>query len=147
LIGLNFTPPAAAPANAQIATTIQQPIQSTDGTDAIGTIMIILLIILGIFWIGVGLLQITLPSNILGGNAICFGIWNVAISIINFMGIADIVHRKKRVPQEMTFLAVFGSILGLVNIYLTGAYFQACVIPFYIVLGVLSRVNKNKYVN
>jgi len=93
------------------------------------------------------LLQITLPSDILGGDAVCVGIWNVGISIINFLGISDIVKKKKRVPGEMVFLAIFGSILGLVNIFLTKAYIQACVIPFYIVLGVLSQVNKNKYVN
>jgi len=131
----------------QTETTVQQPLQTTGDIDAIGTMMIILLILLGIFWIGLGLLQITLFANILGGNAIYYGIWNVAISIINFLGISDIVHRKKRVPNEMTFLSVSGSILGLLNIYLTGAYIQACVIPFYIVLGVLSQVNKNKYVN
>jgi tetratricopeptide (TPR) repeat protein len=123
------------------ATIIQQPIQSTGDTDALGIIMIVLLILLGIFWIGVGLLQITLSADFFAG------IWNIAVSIVNFLGISDIVQRKKRVPKEMVFLAVFGSILGLLNIYLTGAYLQACVIPFYIVLGVLSQVNKNKYVN
>jgi len=128
-------------------TIVQQPIQLTGETDAIGIIMIILLILLGIFWIGLGILQITLFANDLGGNAICFGIWNIAISIVNFLGISDIIQRKKRVVNEMTFLAVFGSILGLINIFLTGAYIQAYVIPFYIVLGVLSQVNKNKYVS
>jgi len=131
----------------QTETIIQQPILSNGDIDAIGILMIILLILLGIFWIGLGLLQITLPASIIGGNAICYGIWNVAISIVNFLGISDIIKRKKRVTNEMTSLAVIGSILGILNIFLTGAYIQACVIPFYIVLGVLSQINKNKYVN
>jgi len=49
LVGLSFKQPVVAPQIAQIATTVQQPSQSTEGTDAIGVIMIITLILLGIF--------------------------------------------------------------------------------------------------
>ena len=144
LTGLGFQPEILT--RQPIQTVVSQEIKSTGDTDSIGIIMIVLLIILGIFWIGLGVLQITLLANDPGGNAICFGIWNIAISIVNFLGIANIIQRKKRVVNDMTFLAVFGSVLGIVNIFLTGAYIQACVIPFYLVLGVLAQVNKNKYV-
>jgi len=131
----------------QRLTTFQLPIEPSLGKDSIGIILIILLNVLGMSSIGLGVLQITLFNHIHGGNAIYFVIWNVAMSVVNFLGIYDIIQRKKRVPIELTILAVAGSVLVLINVFASRAYVLAVIIPFYIVLGVLSQLNKKKYVN
>jgi len=137
----------SSPEPKQVQPIVNMPIQQS-GLDGISIMIIVLLIVLGLFWIGIGLLQISAASLLEQSSfdANCSGGWNIMISIINLLGISDIVKRSKRVPREMLFLAIVGSLLGVFQL-MNGAVLQACVIPFYIVLGILANVNKAVYTN
>jgi tetratricopeptide (TPR) repeat protein len=151
-----FDPPQPAISTNQVSNIQafnQMPISKSAPTqsnslDSISIMIIILLIVLGLFWIAIGLLQIS-TASLLGESSLdanCSGGWNIMISIVNLLGISDVVKRSKRVPREMLFLAIVGSLLGVFQL-INGAVLQACVIPFYIVLGILANVNKAAYTN
>lgn len=115
------------------------------GPDGISIIMIVLLIGLGVFWIGAGLIQIV-AGQTLNSTMMCDGIFNIFLSLVNLIGISDVVKRSPRVPREMTFLAIMGCLYSGIQLFIGGGYLQACVIPFYVALGVLANVNKSMYV-
>lgn len=150
LTGFDF--PLDAPLSSvpigQNVQTINNASAQSSGLDGISIIIIVLLIILGLFWIAIGLVQIAAGSA-LGSStadAVCTGGWNIMISIVNLVGISDVVKRSKRVPREMMFLAIVGTLLGGYQL-LNGAFIQACAVPLYIVLGILASVNKAVYKN
>ena len=80
-------------------------------------------------------------------DLICTGAWNFLISIINLLVIGDVIGHKKKAIRNLIFLALTGSLLGFVQLFLNGAWLQLLVIPFYVILGVLAQINKVHYRN
>jgi len=109
-------------------------------------IIIILLVVLSLFWLGIGFLQFSLGlSNnpyINTEGTLCTGIWNLFISVLNLASISDVVHRYRRAVNSLTLLAIVGSIFGLVQVVNYGVWLQILVLPLYVALGVLAQVNK-----
>ena len=108
-----------------------------------------LLVILGLFWLGIGFLQLSLG---LGNNLyvnttdmLCAGGWNLFVAVINLGSIADVVRRYRRTVSNLTLLAVLGSLWGLYQILAGGVWLQVFVVPLYIALGVLAQVNKSHF--
>ena len=121
--------------------------------DTLSVIMIILLVILALFWLGIGVLQLFFSSIAaswdidLGASSADFifmGTWNIFIAIVNLAGIGDIIKHNPRTPNEMIFLAVIGSFWGIYQL-ISGVFLQAIVIPIYIILGVMAYLSKDKY--
>jgi len=146
------TPPA--PSTPSISTSQAKTIDKVSvqfgGLDNISLIIIVILIILGLFWIAIGLIQIAVAFSLEVSDAIgviCTGGLNILISIVNLLGIMDVRKRSKRVPTEMMFLAVVGSLFGAYQMLVDGALIQVCAIPLYIVLGILAYINKDVYKN
>jgi hypothetical protein len=108
----------------------------SNNLDNISIILIVILVVLSMFWMGIGLLQI-ITSPLLG-------LWNIFISLINLRIIRDIIKHSKNTLNELYFLAVLGTIGGAIQM-ITGAYLQACVIPLYGALGVLAYINQDVY--
>jgi len=141
------------PSTAKVVSPVKSPaptvISPTSATNAVTTIIIVLLVIIGLFWLGIGFLQLGLGL----GNApyvntsdmLCAGIWNFFISVINLGSIADVVRRYRRTVRNLTLLAILGSLWGLYQILEGGAWIQVFVVPFYIALGVLAQVNKSHF--
>jgi tetratricopeptide (TPR) repeat protein len=117
---------------------VNQPLMSTqpNNLDNISIALIVILVILSLFWMGIGLLQII--------NSPLLGLWNIFVSLINLLIIRDIIKRSKNTLNELYFLSVFGTISGVIQMF-TGAYLQACVIPLYGALGVLAYLNQDVY--
>lgn len=122
---------------------------ATPATSAVTVIIIVLLVVLGLWWLGIGLLQLSvgLTNNpyFRSGDMQCIGIWNLVISVINLASISDVVRHYRRAVSNLTLLAVVGSFFGLVQILLAGAWLQVFVVPVYVVLGVLAQVNKAEF--
>lgn len=120
--------------------------------DTLSTFIIVLLIILGLFWIAVGTLQIAagLAGFTLGPTgtgtlvALC-GLWNFGISVVNLLAISDVVRRYRRTVKNLIFLAVLGTIWGLFQLLAMGACLQALVIPLYVTLGILGYVARDYF--
>jgi hypothetical protein len=129
-----YQAPNIPPPNQTQGTNIA-PIKS-NGLDNISIIIIVILVILSMFWMRIGLLQII--------NSPLLGFWNIFISLINLSIIRDIVKRSKNALNNLYFLAVLGTIGGAIQMA-TGAYLQACVIPMYGALGVLAYINQDVY--
>lgn len=108
----------------------------SNNLDNISIALIVILVILSMFWMGIGLLQII--------NSPLLGFWNIFVSLINLLIIRDIIKRSKNTLNELYFLSVFGTIGGIIQMF-TGAYLQACVIPLYGALGVLAYLNQDIY--
>lgn len=120
-------------------------------TNAVDVTIIALLVILGLFWLGVGCLQLALGSVSIAysgtatsesGELVCYGIWNLLISVVNLLVIRDVLQRYRRTVRKLTFLAIAGSLFGFAQIVLIGAWIQVLVVPLYIALGVLAQANK-----
>lgn len=108
----------------------------SNNLDNISIALIVILVVLSLFWMGIGLLQII--------NSPLLGLWNIFVSLINLLIIRDIIKRSKNTLNELYFLSVFGTIGGIIQMF-TGAYLQACVIPLYGALGVLAYLNQDIY--
>jgi hypothetical protein len=104
--------------------------------DNISVILIVILVVLSMFWMGIGLLQIM--------NSPLLGFWNIFISLINLGVIRDIIKHSKNTLNELYLLAILGTIGGAIQM-ITGAYLQACVIPLYGALGILTYINQDVY--
>jgi hypothetical protein len=118
----------------------------SDNRGAVGTMIIVLLVILGLFWIAVGTLQ--LAVGLMGfttGYTVLCGLWNFGISVINMLGISDVLRRYRRTVKNLTLLAVGGAAWGLFQLVVMQVWLQALVIPLYVVLGVLVRANKDYF--
>lgn len=108
----------------------------SNNLDNISIILIVILVVLSMFWMGIGLLQII--------NSPLLGLWNIFISLINLGIIRDIIKHSKNTLNELYLLAVLGTVGGAIQM-ITGAYLQACVIPLYGALGVLTYINQDVY--
>jgi len=108
------------------------PVSQTN--NPVGTIMIVLLVVLGLWWLGLGLLQVVegLNSGVNDPTLWGVGVWNIVISIFNLWSIRDVVHRYRRTVRTMCNLAIFGTIFGLVQVFAFNAYVQILVVPLYI---------------
>lgn len=115
------------------------------GSNALSTIIIVLLVLLGLFWLGIGLLQLGLGLNNGDGGTAAVGIWNIAISVANLWLIKDVLHRSPKVVRSLRFLAIGGSVIGLAQLVLVGAWLQVFAVPLYIVLGVLAWSNRDYF--
>jgi hypothetical protein len=118
------------------------------GLNTTAKMTIILLVVLGLFWIGIGLLQFGLafsensdPQTTL----LLLGMWNIFIAIANLMLIKDVMKRYKNVVKNLGILSIFGSVWGLIQLA-SGSWGQICAIPLYVMLGILVYVNKNYYI-
>lgn len=145
----DIVPPRPAPVASLAHTPAPAVTGPSPATNAVSIIIVVMLVILGLFWLGIGMLQLSLGlSNnpyINTGDMVCIGIWNLVISVINLASINDVVHRYRRTVNNLTLLAVVGSLFGLGQILLEGAWLQVLVVPFYIALGVLAQVNKAQF--
>lgn len=147
-------PPASAPAN--IAATAVSPgsvgsstpiTRPATGSDTFQTIIIILLVVMVLFWLGIGFLQMALGLDPLSLDLLCYGGGNVVFSIINGFFIIPVSRRKKSALQQLYFLAIIGSGLGIFQLLFSAAYLQACAVPLYIVIGILAYANREAFVN
>ena len=136
-------------ANPQTAAVFNQQVLNTSGSNTVDVIIIVTLVLLALFWLGVGGLQIFvgLGLNLNTFDLVFAGAWNFLISIINLLVIGDVVGHKKKAVRDLTFLAFTGSIFGFVQLFLSGVWLQLLVIPFYVIIGVLAQVNKAYYRN
>jgi tetratricopeptide (TPR) repeat protein len=139
------------PSTKRVASPVEVPAPhiTSSATNAVTNIIIVLLVILGLFWLGIGILQLSLG---LGNNPyvntadmLCAGGWNLFVSVINLGSIADVVRRYRRTVRNLTLLAVLGSLWGLYQILEGGAWLQVLVVPVYIALGVLAQVNRSHF--
>ncbi len=148
LMGLDFPLdlPQSSPAFSQLPPSFQTPksVVNPSGVqtnpknlDNISILLIVILVLLSMFWMGIGLVQlISLPI---------IGLWNIFISIINLALIRGIIKRTKNLLNELYFLSVLGTIGGVIQMLAMSAYLQACVIPLYGALGVLAYLNQDLY--
>lgn len=138
--------------------------------NTLSIIIIVLLVIMALFWLMIGFMQLGCSGLSLAGlsidptlsdsldpetqttllnssvSSVFCGIWNILISIVNLYLIRDVVKRKKRIVSELLFLGIAGSLFGAVQLF-SGALLQVCAIPLYIILAVLGQINKTEYVN
>lgn len=152
------------------ANNVTIPASPTKQMNSLSIIIIILLIIMGLFWLTIGFLQLGISGLSITGltidptltgtvdsessktllgysvTGIFCGATNIIISVINLLIIRDVVKRNKRVIGELTFLGIGGSIFGMIQLF-TGSLLQACAIPLYIILAVLAQINKQEYIN
>jgi tetratricopeptide (TPR) repeat protein len=122
---------------------------SSSSVNSVSTMIIVLLVLLGLFWIVVGLLQVStglLADAQLGGWGLAgTGALNILLSLINLWQIRAVVRRERSVVNSLMFLAVAGSCWGVFQLLIAGAYLQICAVPMYIVLGILALVNKDHF--
>jgi len=146
----------ATPAVPQQPKPLSQPPQATPvvaspspATNAVTIIIIVLLVVLSLFWLGVGLLQLSVGlSNSPYVNTVdmvCTGTWNLFISVINLASISDVLRRYRRAVRNLMLLATAGSIFAFVQLLWGGAWIQVLVVPLYIVLGVLCGFNEAQF--
>jgi hypothetical protein len=109
-------------------------------SNQISTVIVVLLIIMGLFWLVIGFLQVA------GGIYFLSGVWNIIISIINLAFIRDVVNRSRKVVNNFLFLGIVGGIWGFIQL-ISGAWLQAFAIPIYIALAVLAQTNKEYFSN
>ncbi len=123
--------------------------QSSSGLTALDTIMMIMLVLLGLFWMGVGGLQLALGFNLKGAlsDLFCTGVWNFFIGIVNLYMIREVIAKKKRGSRDLIFLAVVGFVWGFISVFFFAAWLQILVIPLYVILGVLAQISRPHYVN
>jgi hypothetical protein len=117
-------------------------------TNSIDIIIIVLLVLMGLFWLTIGLLQVVQGLSSAYTNSVevfCYGVWNFIISIANLYMIRDVLKHYRKVVASLTFLAVVGSLFGMAQVFFSGAWLQVCIVPAYIVLGILAQVNKEHY--
>lgn len=112
-------------------------VSKLEASNPVSNVIIVLLVVMGLFWLAIGFIQI-------GNSQILVGIWNIVISIINLTLIRNVIRRSHRVVNSLIFLGVVGGIWGLVQL-LSGAWLQAFAIPIYIVLAVLAGTNKEYF--
>jgi tetratricopeptide (TPR) repeat protein len=133
---------SAAPTEVSNAT-----VRTTAGSDTIQLIIVILLVIMVLFWLGVGFLQLAFSfESTVNFDLLCFGGGNIVFSIINGFFIAPVVARKKSALQQLYILAAIGSVLGTFQLLFYGAYLQVCAIPLYILIGILAYINREAFV-
>ncbi len=121
--------------------------QAQPSLNTVGVITVILLVVLGLYWLGVAAFQIALiPSSTFdtGFTLGCLAAWNILVSIGTLITIREVVKRKKSTRKNVIFLAIAGSIWGAINL-LFGAYVQICSIPLCIALGVLVFANRDHF--
>jgi tetratricopeptide (TPR) repeat protein len=131
------SPPAANPVSPGLA-----------GKETIQSLTIVLLVIMILYWLGIGFVQ--LAAALTANNTfdlLCWGGWNIVISIINGLLIPPVVAKKKTALRSIYFLAIVGSVFGVFQMLLASAYLQVCAVPLYVVLGLLGYANKDVYVN
>lgn len=123
-------------------------------SQSINIIIIILLVIMGIFWLIIGFTQFgvarvaaEIDPSTSPMSYYLSGIWNIVISIINLWLINGVVKRRKIVVRDLTFLGIVGSVWGGYQLIVSGSLIQACAIPLYIILAVLVQINKHEYIN
>ena len=92
------------------------------GTNALSVIIIVILVILGMFWLTIGLLQVYLNNT--SHTVWMYGIANILISIWNLSLIGSIVKRKKSVVNGLLFLGVAGSLFGIGQMLLSNVWLQ-----------------------
>lgn len=111
---------------------------------------IIVLTLMGLFWIGIGLLQFLVGLYSFTGETrpdlgyFFFGFWNIAVSAINVLQIRHISRREKVAVKNLGILAVLGTLWGIFWLG-TGGWVQAIAILLYVALGVLVFLNRAYY--
>jgi hypothetical protein len=113
--------------------------QTVASSNTISTLIIVLLVIMGMFWLVIGFIQLEAGSWFIA-------LWNILISIINLALIRDVLKRNRKVVSNLTFLGVVGSIWGVIQLS-SGSSLQVCAIPLYIILAVLAQTNKEYFMN
>jgi len=141
-LGASTVQKAALPlSNPNLAFSQKTQPQAAYSSNSISTIIIVLLVVMGMFWLVIGFMQLTS-----GTGVVFYGIWNILISIINLALIRDVVKRTRKVVLNLTFLGIVGSIWGAVQLF-SGVWVQAFAIPLYIVLAILAQTNKEYFSN
>ena len=135
-----------------VAVQTSQPTQTAPamlGSDTIPTIIVALLVVMILYWLGIGFLQYSyaLINSSNAFDLFCWGTWNIGISIVNATVIPLVLSRKKKVIQQLYFLAILGSVFGIFQMALNASLIQVCAIPLYIMLGILAYISKELFVN
>lgn len=121
-----------------------------NGIGTIEIIIIVFLIIISLYWLGIGLFQIrSLGVNHYANNVRNLDYvadWNIIFSISNLFFIRTVLKHKKQAVSGITFLVITGVIWGTVMFFLYSFLAQICAIPLYIALGVLVQINKRRFV-
>jgi hypothetical protein len=138
--------PSSQPAPAAYVT---QPI--TGGTTStLSTIVIILLVCLGLLWIGVGLLQLAVmldsPVNDSTIMLCGTGVWNIIISLVNLGSIKGVMRKEKRTYNTLIALSVIGVLWGVIQLF-SGVWVQLLAVPAYVILGIMIQMEKELYIN
>ena len=114
--------------------------------NTLSKLIVVLLAILGLFWIGIGLIQITVglaeaAQNPAGPGIAGLGGLNVILSIVNLFQIRRVIRRERKVVESLVGLGVVGLLWGGWQL-LSGGWLQVFVIPVYVSLGVLAWINR-----
>jgi hypothetical protein len=110
--------------------------------EAVGTVLVVLEVLIGLFWLGVGGFQLC-ASVFLGGLAVLtfVGIWNLVWGAASLGVISSIYRRRPGVARSILVQAVLGAVWGLFAGLWLGAWLQFLVLPLYIALGVVAATN------
>lgn len=111
---------------------------------------IIALTLMGLFWIGIGLLQFLVGLYSFTGETrpdlgyFFFAFWNIAVSAINVLQIRHISRREKVAVKNLGILAVLGTLWGIFWLG-SGGWVQWIAILLYVALGILVFMNRDYY--
>jgi peptidoglycan/LPS O-acetylase OafA/YrhL len=108
---------------------------------------IAVVLFLGLFWIGLGLLQFgmafTTPDNS-RAQLFVLGIWNIFNSIFVLASVPDIRKRHKVALKNLGTYSVFGFFLAFFGVA-NGAWLLICIAGLYVLLGILLVMNKDYF--
>lgn len=108
---------------------------------------IALLIFFALFWLGIGLLQVALAVSEPDNSRLFtlgLGLWNIVMAFSMVWATRGVRHRYQTMPRDLGIFVIVGVILAILGI-VSGAWFMACIIPAYVMLGVLVMVNRDVY--
>lgn len=113
-------------------------------------IVISLLVLLTLFWIGVGSFQIYTGLNLASlneglytqiGTLYAYGVTNIVISLLHLVGVKEIVAHAKNVVWGIRLLCLIGAAGGILQLALNQATLQLIPVPIYLMLAFLIGVN------
>jgi hypothetical protein len=151
---LNAAPTISAPTKVAAAVVAPDPVGPSSatarpvvGSDTVQIILVVLLVVTVLFWLGVGLLQLLYSVDPFDFNLLCVGGLNLLFSIVNGFLIVPVARRTKSALQWLYGLAAIGSAFGMFQLLIQGAYLQVCAVPLYILMLILTYLNREVFVN
>ena len=113
--------------------------------DATGTTMVVLLVLIGLFWIAVSAVQIGAGlANGPGGDALLIaiiGVLNLLVAAYILSTIKGVVRRSYHALGPVALISVVGAGWGLFATIFPGGWFHLLVVPLHIGVGILALAN------